>query len=104
MIGRHPFQRLAADDPGAVEFAAIEQHLREAGVVHGGGDKTAAAGFDHRLFEHVEELDFVAGPGIGREGLGQPVSIFVAGVKGGFGHLQRRQDAFAQKRAERLCR
>ena len=75
MVGRHQLQRLAADDPDAVERAAIEQHLAEPRVVHGGGDQTAAAGFHHRRFQHVEELHFLAAPGIDRERLGEPIGI-----------------------------
>ena len=37
-----------------------------------------------------------------REWLGQPVCVFVAGVKCGLGHLQRREDALVQERAERF--
>src|SRR4051794_29011875 len=42
MIGRHQFQCLAADDPVALERAAVEQHLGEARVIHGGRDQPAA--------------------------------------------------------------
>jgi len=77
MIGCHQLQRLAADDAVAVQRAAVEQHLGEAGVVHGGRDQPAAAGFHHRLLEHVEKLDLVAGPGIGRERLGEPAGTSV---------------------------
>src|SRR6202007_1548554 len=43
MIGGHQFQRLAADDPLAVERAAAEQHLAEARIIHCGGNEPAAA-------------------------------------------------------------
>ncbi len=94
MIGRHQLQRLAADDPVAVERAAVEQHLAEPRIIHRGRNQTAAAGFHHWLLEHVEELHLVAGPGIGREGFGETVRIFSAGVKPGLGHLQWCENAF----------
>ena len=102
MIGRHQLQRLAADDPVAVERAAVEQHLAEPGIVHRGRDQTAAAGFHHRLFQHVEELHLVAVPGIGREGFGETAGILLAGVERGLGHLQRRENAFGQERAQAI--
>ena len=37
------------------------------------------------------------------ERLGEPAGVLRAGVKRGLGHLQRRQDAFGQERAERLA-
>ena len=103
MIRGHQFQRLAADQPVAVERAAVEQHLAEPRVVHRGRDQPAAAGFHRRLFQHVEELHFVAGPGIGRERLGEAAGVFLAGMERGLGHLQRRQDALGQERAQRLA-
>src|SRR6266404_999862 len=42
MIGRHQLQRLAADDPVAVERAAVEQHLAEPRIIHRGRNQTAA--------------------------------------------------------------
>ena len=39
VVGSHQLQRLAADDPGAVQRAAGEQHLGQAGVVHRGRDE-----------------------------------------------------------------
>src|ERR1700749_2423855 len=45
MIGGHQLQRLAADDALAIERAAGKQHLAEAGIVHGGRNQPAAAGF-----------------------------------------------------------
>ena len=100
MVGRHQLQGLAADDPVAVEHAAIEQHLAEPRVIHGGGDQAAAAGFHHRRFQHVEELNFLAAPGIDRERLGEPIRILRPGVKRGLGHLQGREDAFGQEGAQ----
>ncbi len=103
MVRRHQLERLAADDPVAVERAAIEQHLAEPRIVHGGRDQPAAAGFHHRLFEHVEELHLFAGPRIGRERLGETIRILWPGVKGRLGHLQRRQNALGQERAKRFA-
>ena len=103
VIRRHQFQRLAADDPGAVQRAAAQQHLAEPRIVHRGRDQPAAAGFHHRLFQHVEELDLVAVPGIDREGLGEAAGIGLGGVERGLVHLQRRQDPLGQERAERLA-
>ncbi len=100
MVGGHQLQGLAADDPDAVEHAAIEQHLAEPRVIHRGRDQTAAAGFHHRRFQHVEELNFFAAPGIDRERLGEPVGILRTGVKRGLGHLQRCKDALGQEGAE----
>src|SRR5205814_10163363 len=45
VTGRHQLQRLAADDPHSVERTAVEQHLAEPRIVHGGGDQSATAGF-----------------------------------------------------------
>ena len=100
MIGRHQLQRLAADDPVAVERAAAEQHLAEPRIVHGGRQQAAAAGFHYRLLQHVEELHLVAGPGIVRERLGEAAGVLLAGVERGLGHLQRRQDPLGQEGAE----
>ena len=68
-------------------------------IVHGGRNQAAAAGFHHRPFEHVEELDLVAVPGIGRERLGEAAGVLLAGMKRGLGHLQRRQNPLGQERA-----
>src|SRR5215472_9263547 len=103
VIGGHQFQRLAADDPDAAKHAAIEQHLREARVIHGGRHQAAAAGFHGRLLQHVEELHLVAGPGIVGKGLCEPTGIVLAGEEGRLGHLQRREDTFGQEGAERLA-
>ena len=37
--------------------------MGEAGVIHRGRNQTAAAGFHRRLFQHVEQLHLLAGPG-----------------------------------------
>ncbi len=103
MIRRHQFQRLAADDPDAIERAAVEQHLAEPRIVHRGRNQPAAAGFHRRLLQHFEELHLVAGPGIGRERLGETTGVLLAGMKRGLGHLQRRKDAFGQERAKRFA-
>jgi hypothetical protein len=46
---------------------------------------------------HVEELHFLAGPGIGGKWLGKTIRILRPGMKRGLGHLQRRQNAFGQE-------
>src|SRR5438445_356083 len=63
----------------------------------------AYTGFHRRLLQHVEELHFLAVPGIGRERFREPAGILFSRVEGGLGHLQRRENPLGQERAERLA-
>src|SRR5437867_1132033 len=44
LVVRHELDCFAAEDSRAAEFAAVQDHLREAGIVHRGGRKSRAAG------------------------------------------------------------
>src|SRR5262249_16606290 len=103
MIGGHQLQRLAADDALAVERATVEQHLAEARIVHGGGDEPATAGFEPRLRQRVVELNLLIAPGIDVEGLRNAARVLFAGREAGLRHLQGRENALGQERAEALA-
>ena len=69
MVGRHELDRLRAEQPHAVEFAAPSHHLAEAQVVHGRGDQPAAAGVEGGVFvvgegflAHLHERFFFSVP------------------------------------------
>ena len=74
---------IAADDAVAIQHAAVEQHLAETRIVHGGRDQPTATGFHRGLLQHVEQLDLLAGPGIGWEGFGKTTGIDIAGESQG---------------------
>ena len=55
-VGVHELQRLAPDDPRAVEFAAVRQHLGEAEIVGGRAEQAVAA-----AHEGVRPVDRIGG-------------------------------------------
>ena len=100
MVDRHVLERLAADDPPTVEFAAVEQHVDEALVIVDGTDQATAARQEDRRREVRAGVESVEGR---QRILGcqlvvrrEPVDLVGRDVEGRIGHAERAGDVLGE--------
>src|SRR3546814_10760879 len=104
MVRRHQAQRLAADDPCAIELAAAEQHQAEAMIVVQRRGEPATARMEAAVLGPAAAVAGVELPHLllRVEGIavGQPVLLVDGHPKAGVGHAERIEDALLEHRSE----
>ena len=109
LVAVHQLHRRGGQQAHAVQFAAIEQHLAEAGVVHGGGDQPAASGEEiHRRQVVAVAQRLIAGQHEGAVlpvniDLGEAVRLFRRHPEAGVVHAQGIEYPLLKERIKRLA-
>lgn len=104
LVGAHEGDGVFPEVAGAIEGAAICDHLEEACVVGDGGDEPAATAFEGWVFEGGEIGEGVAFEGAVVRGVGdgEPWGVFGFDVEGGVLHAEGGEEAFLNEVLEGL--
>ena len=103
VVRRHELDGFRAEHASALEAAAVEEHLGEAGVVAGRGHRAAAAAVELPRHAGIMQLVLRAGVGMRGQRLRDTRALVGRDEERRVGHLQRPVDALREELAERLA-
>ena len=101
MVRGHQIHRLSAQDPDAVQRSAVQQHLREAGIIRNGGEQPAASAFKLGLPGRVLPVGRLH-PFVDLVKPGDSALLFRRNKEAGILHAQRIKNMLLQIFAERF--